>query len=100
MGKIKGWKRDLDSKFEVIYKNEDDIVSGEKEGAIYLPLLSSLSLRFDYDGMWFTSIEADISNFNPDDFSIHDQRFRTKQEGLDTMIEWMRRTAPIVDKPR
>ena len=92
MGKIKGWTRTLNSKFEVAYLSDDFGVASVKDDFALISHMTRLVLEMDDSGMWITIVWADVQNFNPNAFSIHNQPFQTKQEGLDAMIDWMRST--------
>lgn len=92
MGKIKGWTRTLNSKFEVMYRNDDFGIAGAEDDMAYIPHMTRLVLDMNDVGMWFTNIESNAQNFNSNIFSIHNQPFRTKQEGLNAMFDWMRST--------
>ena len=92
MGKIKGWTRTLNSKFEVVYQSDDFGVASVKDDFALISHMTRLVLEMDDTGMWITIVESNMQNFNPNAFSIHNQPFQTKQEGLDAMIDWMRST--------
>lgn len=90
MGKIKGWTRTLNSKFEVAYQSDEFGIASVEDDFEYLPYMTRLIIDMDDSGMWITTVWADMQNFNPNVFSIHNQPFQTKQEGLDAMFDWMR----------
>lgn len=92
MGKIRGWTRTSNSKFEVMYQSNDFGIAAAEDDMAYIPHMTRLVLDMDDVGTWFTSLESNAQNFNPNAFSIHNQPFRTKQEGLDAMFDWMRST--------
>ena len=92
MGKIKGWTRTLNSKFEAVYRSDDFGVASVEDNFEYLPHMTRLIIGMDDTGMWITIVESNMQNFNPNAFSIHNQPFMTKQEGLDAMFDWMRST--------
>lgn len=90
MGRIKGWRKSFDSPEHVEYRSTKNLFTPERDGTISEN--SSVLIKKNFaTGKW-------NSMSNPDGYTIDGQTFPNKKDGLDTIINWMKGTKPVVDE--
>ena len=90
MGKIKGWRKSFDAPEHIEYRSTKELHTPEMDDTI--PENSSVLIMKNFATSKWNSIS------NPEGYSIDGQTFPNKKSGLDTIIDWMKRTEPIADK--
>ena len=87
MGKIKGWRKSLETPYHLEYESTEELFVPEMGSTI--PEGSSVAFIKDGAGEgWFTIT-------SPEGSSINNQPFKTKKKCNDAIIEWMRNTRTV-----
>ena len=90
MGRIKGWRKSFEAPDNISYQSTKDLYDPETNEIIPKGTLIGIQRIRGAPG-WKSLSE-------PGGYTIDEIPFVSKRGGLDTIIDWMKRTEPITDK--